>query len=244
MWKLSSVDRNLDNDIHKIMGLNLRGRPNKKRHQGILNKLLLNSDQSLKIESDVKLQAFEHGNQYEDPLADRLMDHSVKHMKKACLALIILLAVPLLVDVASAAKYKDRAPRYSFALSATNLSDERGNTLDIQGHGKFSLMGGTGWGPSSWWWNIWIDGHGTITFITGGNEESIKWKLGPTALYDQLSGTLTFTVEICGKPPNWVAEPIKVTLIIGSESTGSVTVDIGETSTYSGTGRIVIHQKT
>lgn len=164
-------------------------------------------------------------------------------MKKSFLALIILLmllAVPISADVASAAKYRDRAPRYSFTFSATSLSDGRGNTIDIHGSGKFTPMAGMGWGPSFWYWNVWIDGHGSINFVNDGNKESIKWKLGPTALYDQLTGTLTFTLKIGGNLPEWVTEPITVKLMEGSESTGSIAVNIGETSIYSGTGLVVI----
>ncbi len=163
---------------------------------------------------------------------------SILRHKKTYLAFVALLAIPLLVNVASAAKYKDRAPRYSFAFSAASLSDGRGNTIDIHGGGKISMMAwlsGLGWA-----WNVWIDGRGSITFVTDGNEESVKWKLGPTALYDQLSGTLNFTLNISGKLPDGVTEPIAVTLIEGSESTGSIIVNIGETSTYSGTGLVEI----
>lgn len=160
--------------------------------------------------------------------------------KKTYLAFVALLAIPLLVNVASAAKYKDRAPRYSFAFSAASLSDGGGNTVDIRGGGKFSMMAWGLWG--GWFWNVWIDGRGSITFVTDGNEESVKWKLGPTALYDQLSGTLNFTLNINGKLPDGVTEPIAVTLIKGSESTGSIIVNIGETSTYSGTGLVEIKQ--
>mgnify|MGYP001093012013 CR=1 FL=1 len=175
---------------------------------------------------------------------------SILRHKKTYLAFVALLAIPLLVNVASAAKYKDRAPRYLFAFSATSLSDGRGNTIDIHGGGKITLMGGYGWGPFFWWWNVWIDGHGDITFVTDGNKESIKWKLGLTAFFvpldglyfvDHPIGTLNFTLNISGKLPNWVTEPIAVTLIKGSESTGSIIVYIGETSTYSGTGLVGIH---
>jgi len=163
---------------------------------------------------------------------------SILRHKKTYLAFMALLAIPLLVNVASATKYKDRAPRYLFAFSGTSISDGRGNTVDIHGGGKFSMMAWLQWG--GWSWNVWIDGRGSITFVTDGNEESVKWKLGPTALYDQLSGTLNFTLNISGKLPDWVTEPITVTLIEGSESTGSIIVNIGETSTYSGTGLVEI----
>jgi len=171
-------------------------------------------------------------------------------MKKTCLALIILLlVVSLSADVARAAKYKDRAPSYSFDFSATSLSDGSGNTIDIRGGGKFSYMGGYGWGPYLWWWNVYIDGRGSITFVTDGNEESVRWKVRPTGnlisngLYDQVTGTLNFTLNISGKLPDWVTEPIAVTLKEGSESTGTIIVNIGETSTYSGTGLVVITLK-
>jgi len=181
---------------------------------------------------------------------NRTKNLGIRHMKKTCLVLIALLAMPVFVDVASAAKYKDRAPRYSFAFSAESLGDGSGNTIDIHGGGKITLMGWSSPGPSDnagWWYNVWIDGHGSMTFVTDGNKESIKWKLGPTALFYQLSGTLIFALKISGKLPNWVTEPITVTLIIGSEATtgtrttGTIIVNIGETSTYSGTGLIEIH---
>ena len=170
---------------------------------------------------------------------------STRHISKTYLALAVILAMPLLVNAAAAAKIKDRAPRYSFAFSATGLSDGGGNTIDIQGSGKFSMYAGGGWGPSYWFWNVWISGHGSITFVANGNKETIKWKLessSPTGLYDQLSGTLNFTLKISGRLPDWVAEPIAVTLIEGGETTGRIIVWIGETSTYSGAGSVVIRE--
>ena len=165
-------------------------------------------------------------------------------MKKMCMILMALLAMSLLVDYASAARYKDRAPRYSFSFSAESLSDGCGNAIDIHGSGKITFMGWSS--PGGWWYNVWIDGHGSMAFITDGNKESNRWKLGPTALFYYDSGTLTFTVKINGKLPDWVTEPITVTLIIGSEAitgtrtTGIIEVNIGETLTYSGLGLIEI----
>jgi len=165
-------------------------------------------------------------------------------MKKMCMILMALLAISLLVDNASAARYKDRAPRYSFSFSSVNLSDGCGNSIDIHGSGKITFMGWSS--PGGWWYNVWIDGHGSMALITDGNKESNGWKLGPTALFYYDSGTLIFTVKINGKLPDWVIEPITVTLIIGSEAitgtktTGIIKVNIGETLTYSGTSLIEI----
>lgn len=156
------------------------------------------------------------------------------------LMLIIVLAVALLAAVVYAVKYTDRAPHYSFAFSGEGISDGKGNAIDINGGGKLSPMGGIGWGPSFWYWNVYIDGHGRIAFVTNEVKETVNWK--PTdGLYDQLTGTLSFTLKTTGKLPSRVTEPIKVTLVEGGETApDSITVTTG-TSTYNGTGVVVIN---
>jgi hypothetical protein len=168
----------------------------------------------------------------------------LKDKKKIHQALIIVTVIVLLAVIAFVAgnitgQYKDRAPRYSFAFSATGLSDGSGNIMDIHGGGKITRMAGVGWGPSFWYWNVWIDGHGIITFVTAGNKQSINWKPSSTALYDQLTNTLNFTLKTSEKLPDWVITPITVTLIGSGDSTGSIIVNTGP-SIYSGIGVVVI----
>jgi len=174
----------------------------------------------------------------------------IKDRGKIYKALIIVLTIALLVVVAGGITggwKKERAPSFSFAFDATDLSDERG-TIDIHGGGKFSYMGGYGWGPYLWWWNVYVDGHGGITFVTNGIEESVRWRLKPTGnlvsngFYDQLTGNLNFTLQtITGNLPGWVTEPIEVSLFAGGDSTGKIIVNLGGISTYTGTGTVVIH---
>jgi len=173
----------------------------------------------------------------------------LKNGKKINQAVIIVVVIVLLAVVAFVAgsitgQYKNRAPRYSFAFFATGLTDGSGNIIDIHGGGKFSPMAGWGWGPSFWYWNVWIDAKGSITFITAGEEEiKTNWKsIIETGLYDQLvPGVLNFTLRVTGQQPSWITAPIAVTLIEDTEKTSGYVILNTGTSTYTGIGTVVIH---
>lgn len=154
------------------------------------------------------------------------------------LVLIVVLAVALLAAVVYAVKSNDRAPRFSFAFSGDGISDGKGNVIDINGGGKFSYMAG-GLSQYYWFWNVYIDGHGRITFVANEAKEFVNWK-PVDGLYDQVTGNLTFTLKTTGKLPSGLTEPIKVTLIEGGETAPDSIIVTTGTSTYTGTGVVVI----
>ena len=151
------------------------------------------------------------------------------------------IAIPLVAILAAAAgillagllnfpiKYisPDEYSRYSFAVSAQNLKDSQGNSIDIHGGG---LVGMTGWIIFGGGFSLTLTGtaSGIISVTTpGGEKHSTQWEIAKSNYFSLVDWALFIRIKL-DEPIGGLPQEFYLDLTEGvSSKTGNIVISTG-----------------
>ena len=117
--------------------------------------------------------------------------------------------------------------RYSFAVSAQNLTDSQGNVIDIHGGG---VVGMSGWIIFGGGFNLTLTGtaSGIITVtIPDGEKHSTQWEIAKTNYFSLIDWALFIRIKL-DEPIAGLPQEFYLDLVEGTDTkSGTVTIGTG-----------------